>query len=282
MFSNTNLVFIEGECDYRLLLYVPVVCRYTKFYPSENNAWGEFQCHRRVFGIVCFAKCNDPRELDELYKLYEDIKSQYGSTVYDSRLIVFGLDPDASGSRVNTPDVARKRDVAMMANNAPCTKSNVAGSDVAHVRDNIPDVVPKSDSCVPSVATNNHQASRQKTNCDDAAGYNNGQAENVEPKDTTDFVSTRRSNTAAAADVIYPPPPPVIVEPKPCGADDHLASGDDAAVSRDHRSSSMTSQSSAESSSTTSSSVPSFVRDAPSYALFFLDAEKCPKLEGKR
>ena len=66
--------------------------RYDRNYTVENNEWGDFQAHRKVLGLVCFAKCNNKNEISELRKLYEELKQQYNGTVFDSRLVIFGLE----------------------------------------------------------------------------------------------------------------------------------------------------------------------------------------------
>ena len=63
--------------------------RYTDRYPTENNAWGEFQAHRRVLGVVTVGACRNQIELSELCRLHEASRGKYSSTVYDSRCIVF-------------------------------------------------------------------------------------------------------------------------------------------------------------------------------------------------
>ena len=66
--------------------------RYDRYYTQENNEWGDFQVHRKVLGLVCFAKCNNENEINELKKLYEGVKQQYNGTIFDSRLVIFGVD----------------------------------------------------------------------------------------------------------------------------------------------------------------------------------------------
>lgn len=65
-------------------------------YPVVNNDWGDFQAHRRVLGVIGVGSCETEQELQELYSNYEDTKDQYLSTLYDSRLIVFGMNQDGS------------------------------------------------------------------------------------------------------------------------------------------------------------------------------------------
>jgi hypothetical protein len=63
--------------------------RYTDRYPAESNAWGEFQAHRKVLGVVTVGACHNQIELSELCRLHEASKAKYSTTVYDSRCIVF-------------------------------------------------------------------------------------------------------------------------------------------------------------------------------------------------
>ena len=74
--------------------------RYTDRYPTENNAWGEFQAHRRVLGVVTLGAARSAIELAELARLHEASRAKYAATVYDSRCIVFCL-PEAE-ERVET------------------------------------------------------------------------------------------------------------------------------------------------------------------------------------
>jgi hypothetical protein len=73
-----------------------VYLKYTKNYTRENSEWGDFQAHRKVLGLISIGKCQDESEVSELYKLHEDLMEQYGSTLYDSRLILLGLKEDGS------------------------------------------------------------------------------------------------------------------------------------------------------------------------------------------
>ena len=71
--------------------------RYRKYYPIENNAWGDYQVHRRVLGVITIGKCDDSKKTEELVRLHEDLKEQYEGTLLDSRLILFGkLDFDGT------------------------------------------------------------------------------------------------------------------------------------------------------------------------------------------
>ncbi|KAM4688423.1 trafficking protein particle complex subunit 9 [Discoglossus pictus] len=73
--------------------------RYRHHYPVENNEWGDFQTHRKVVGLICIAECSSPKELPQIFSKFAQQKEAYSSTLYDSRLFVFGLQeevPDQS------------------------------------------------------------------------------------------------------------------------------------------------------------------------------------------
>ena len=72
--------------------------RYTDRYPTENNAWGEFQAHRRVLGVVTVGACRNQIELSELCRLHEASRGKYSTTVFDSRCIVFCMSDGENGS----------------------------------------------------------------------------------------------------------------------------------------------------------------------------------------
>ncbi|XP_064652113.1 trafficking protein particle complex subunit 9-like isoform X2 [Lineus longissimus] len=94
--------------------------RYRKSYPPENNEWGDFQAHRKVFGMVCVGRCEELSDLEALQRSFEYQKKQYSSTLFDSRLFVLGMDDkgkvfrkqpsiDSRDSREGTPTNARSR-----------------------------------------------------------------------------------------------------------------------------------------------------------------------------
>ena len=56
------------------------------------------QAHRRVLGLLCFARVENENEVSGLKKLYEELKHQYNGTVFDSRLIVFGINKNQQDS----------------------------------------------------------------------------------------------------------------------------------------------------------------------------------------
>ncbi|XP_051926275.1 trafficking protein particle complex subunit 9 isoform X3 [Hippocampus zosterae] len=73
--------------DSQRLLYI----RYRHHYLSENNEWGDFQTHRKVVGLVAITTCSDSKEWPLMAEHFHTQKEVYGSTLYDSRLLVFGL-----------------------------------------------------------------------------------------------------------------------------------------------------------------------------------------------
>ncbi|CAH2286014.1 trafficking particle complex subunit 9 isoform X1 [Pelobates cultripes] len=80
------------------ILYI----RYRHQYPVENNEWGDFQTHRKVVGLICIAECNSPRELPHTFLKFDQHKEAYSSTLYDSRLFIFGLQGEfADQSRID-------------------------------------------------------------------------------------------------------------------------------------------------------------------------------------
>ncbi|ELK11667.1 Trafficking protein particle complex subunit 9 [Pteropus alecto] len=69
-----------------------VLCiRYRHHYPPENNEWGDFQTHRKVVGLVTITDCSSARDWPQTLEKFHVQKELYGSTLYDSRLFVFGL-----------------------------------------------------------------------------------------------------------------------------------------------------------------------------------------------
>ena len=78
-----------------------VYLRYRKFYTQNDNSWGDFQAHRKVLGLLCFGKCENQNEVTELVNLYETVKQEFKDTLFNYRLIVFGLNSD--GTPVDGP-----------------------------------------------------------------------------------------------------------------------------------------------------------------------------------
>ncbi|NXS11835.1 TPPC9 protein, partial [Neodrepanis coruscans] len=65
--------------------------RYRHHYPPENNEWGDFQTHRKVVGLITITSCSSAKEWPQTFEKFHLQKEMYGSTLYDSRLFVFGL-----------------------------------------------------------------------------------------------------------------------------------------------------------------------------------------------
>ncbi|XP_041361446.1 trafficking protein particle complex subunit 9-like [Gigantopelta aegis] len=73
-----------------------VYVRYKRGYPIENNEWGDFQAHRKVLGLISIGKCSSHEEFEKLFESYKGVKKEYSSTIYNSRLLVFGMNKDGS------------------------------------------------------------------------------------------------------------------------------------------------------------------------------------------
>uniref|UniRef100_A0A8C6WG33 Trafficking protein particle complex 9 n=1 Tax=Neogobius melanostomus TaxID=47308 RepID=A0A8C6WG33_9GOBI len=73
--------------DSQRLLYI----RYRHHYLPENNEWGDFQTHRKVVGLVSITTCDTVKEWPQTAERFHGQKEVYSSTLYDSRLLVFGL-----------------------------------------------------------------------------------------------------------------------------------------------------------------------------------------------
>ncbi|XP_034524545.1 trafficking protein particle complex subunit 9 isoform X3 [Ailuropoda melanoleuca] len=65
--------------------------RYRHHYPPENNEWGDFQTHRKVVGLITITDCFSAKDWPQTFEKFHVQKEIYGSTLYDSRLFVFGL-----------------------------------------------------------------------------------------------------------------------------------------------------------------------------------------------
>ncbi|XP_033727368.1 trafficking protein particle complex subunit 9-like [Pecten maximus] len=70
--------------------------RYKRSYSKENNEWGDFQAHRKVLGLVSIGQCADQDQFEELFDSYRKVKEEYASTLFNSRLFVFGMNTDGS------------------------------------------------------------------------------------------------------------------------------------------------------------------------------------------
>ncbi|XP_069105894.1 trafficking protein particle complex subunit 9-like [Argopecten irradians] len=70
--------------------------RYKRSYSKENNEWGDFQAHRKVLGLVSIGQCSDQDQFEELFSSYRKVKEEYATTLFNSRLFVFGMNTDGS------------------------------------------------------------------------------------------------------------------------------------------------------------------------------------------
>lgn len=70
--------------------------RYKQHYPKENNDWGDFQAHRKVLGLISIGECSSVEEFEDLFDNYKSVKEEYASTLFNSRLIVFGMNRDGT------------------------------------------------------------------------------------------------------------------------------------------------------------------------------------------
>ncbi|KAM6215248.1 trafficking protein particle complex subunit 9 isoform 5-T5 [Rhynchocyon petersi] len=73
--------------DSQRVLYI----RYRHHYPPDNNEWGDFQTHRKVVGLITITDCFSAKDWPQTIEKFHVQKEIYGSTLYDSRLFVFGL-----------------------------------------------------------------------------------------------------------------------------------------------------------------------------------------------
>ncbi|XP_006152186.1 trafficking protein particle complex subunit 9 isoform X2 [Tupaia chinensis] len=73
--------------DSQRVLYI----RYRHHYPPENNEWGDFQTHRKVVGLITITDCCAAKDWPQTLEKFQAQKEIYGPTLYDSRLLVFGL-----------------------------------------------------------------------------------------------------------------------------------------------------------------------------------------------
>lgn len=70
--------------------------RYKKNYTRSCNEWGDFQAHRKVLGLIAVGRCSNAAEFDALFESYKKEKDTYSDTLFNSRLIVFGMNTDGS------------------------------------------------------------------------------------------------------------------------------------------------------------------------------------------
>ncbi|NWI09861.1 TPPC9 protein, partial [Crypturellus soui] len=90
IYKRISAVSLVNVRDSQRVLYI----RYRHHYPPENNEWGDFQTHRKVVGLIALTECSSAKEWPQTFEKFHLQKETYGSTLYDSRLFVFGLQGD--------------------------------------------------------------------------------------------------------------------------------------------------------------------------------------------
>lgn len=70
--------------------------RYKRSYSKDCNEWGDFQAHRKALGLVCVGCCVNHQEFEDLFESYKTEKERYEETLFNSKLIVFGMNSDRS------------------------------------------------------------------------------------------------------------------------------------------------------------------------------------------
>uniref|UniRef100_A0A8C6ZYW8 Trafficking protein particle complex subunit 9 n=1 Tax=Nothoprocta perdicaria TaxID=30464 RepID=A0A8C6ZYW8_NOTPE len=90
IYKRISAVSLVNVRDSQRVLYI----RYRHHYPPENNEWGDFQTHRKVVGLITITECSSAKEWPQTFEKFHLQKETYGSTLYDSRLFVFGLQGD--------------------------------------------------------------------------------------------------------------------------------------------------------------------------------------------
>ncbi|XP_033113027.1 trafficking protein particle complex subunit 9-like isoform X2 [Anneissia japonica] len=75
--------------------------RFKRVVRLENNAWGDFQAHRRVTGLICVGKATTEIELASIYANFDTMKDGYKSTLFDSRCFIFGMTAETAAESVS-------------------------------------------------------------------------------------------------------------------------------------------------------------------------------------
>ncbi len=134
--------------------------RYKQSYPLENNEWGDFQAHRKVLGMVCLGRCRTAAELSELYAGYDEMKQQYASTLFDSRLIIFGLSEEGN----TLPPELRRNSSIESDSSAPTTpnKENIIKEDQVNSNITDPDSPKKTSSLVINTTNDSNHNKKEK------------------------------------------------------------------------------------------------------------------------
>ncbi|XP_062576163.1 trafficking protein particle complex subunit 9-like [Saccostrea cucullata] len=84
--------------------------RYKQNYPKENNDWGDYQAHRKALGLISVGECSTNEEFEELFESYRNVKEDYANTLFNSRLIVFGMNRNGTPLSEETEDDETKSD----------------------------------------------------------------------------------------------------------------------------------------------------------------------------
>uniref|UniRef100_A0A8C0G1R8 Trafficking protein particle complex subunit 9 n=1 Tax=Chelonoidis abingdonii TaxID=106734 RepID=A0A8C0G1R8_CHEAB len=92
MYKRISTVSQINVRDSQRVLYI----RYRHHYPPENNEWGDFQTHRKVVGLIIITDCSSAKDWPQTFEKFILQKEIYGSTLYDSRLFVFGLQDEVA------------------------------------------------------------------------------------------------------------------------------------------------------------------------------------------
>ncbi|XP_029650274.1 trafficking protein particle complex subunit 9 [Octopus sinensis] len=134
--------------------------RYKRVYPVDNNEWGDFQAHRKVLGIICVGKCRNMKEFEEIFENYKKIKEDYASTIFNSRLIVFGMNRDGTPmEEIHSEEDQNQRSQTScdLSDTDTSSKSNASSPDCdKSLLDNSPSSTIDSDSSLPERDSGNN------------------------------------------------------------------------------------------------------------------------------
>lgn len=117
--------------------------RYVKTYIPHNNDWATFQLHRGVRGVIGISVIDEGTpaanvNLASLTAEFENTKSLYKSTLYDTRLLVFGLEyspkpsiVEANGATAEGSESRQSPDIPELTSNGksrPSTASDTSNT----------------------------------------------------------------------------------------------------------------------------------------------------------
>ncbi|KAL3887830.1 hypothetical protein ACJMK2_000223 [Sinanodonta woodiana] len=105
--------------------------RYKRYYPLDCNEWGEFQAHRKALGLISVGKCSTQTQFESLFETYKKDKEEYASTLYNSRLIVLGMNADGSPLSDSESEIFRKSSIVQDNENA----THLANDNMSIVQD---------------------------------------------------------------------------------------------------------------------------------------------------